>query len=127
MAEMATYVGVFNRTAIANLAGGNIARGLRITKQADGTFIVTATNATRGDMISLGLIEAGKPGPAVSCAGGGKVAVVAAVAVNMGDLAYSAASGQFTNVATGAQLMGRFTQPASGAGVLTEVELLDVA
>jgi len=127
MAEMATYVGVFPRSVIAQTAGGNIGRGLRVTRQTDGTVIVTAANSSRGDYITLGLIEGGKPGPAVNAAGGGKVPAVAAVAVNVADLAYSAANGQFTNVSTGAVLMGRFTQPASGAGVLTEVELLDVA
>jgi hypothetical protein len=57
---------------------------------------------------------------------GAKVPAVAAVAVAAGDPAYSAANGQWTNVSTGAAICGRFTQPASGAGVLTEVEIENV-
>jgi len=119
MAEMATYIGVEPRTIVANNA---IARGLRCTMNAvTGTFDVEATTTVHGDFITLAAIEAGKPGPAASAYGGGKVPAVAAGAVAVGDPAYAAASGQFGN--TGTVLLGKFTQPASGAGVLTEVEL----
>jgi hypothetical protein len=99
-----------------------IARGLRATLNASGTYDLAGIGVV-GDMIALHDIEANKPGAAVSTHGGGKVAVVASVAVAAGDLAYSAANGQASNVSAGAQLIGKWTQPASGAGVLSEVEL----
>jgi hypothetical protein len=76
-----------------------------------------------GDWITITDIAPGKSGEVASLWGGGKCAVIVTVAVAAGDPAYTAANGQATNVVTGAQLFGKFTQPASGAGVLTEVEL----
>lgn len=124
MAEMATYVGITPRTIINNLAGGALARGVRVFRQADGTCIV-APIGQRGDYVTLTSIEAGKPGAAVSAAGGGKVPALAAEATVVGNPAYSAANGQFSQTSTGAVLMGRWTLAASGPGILGEVELLD--
>jgi hypothetical protein len=120
MAELASYIGIEQRTI--NAAGVAIARGLRAALNASGTYDLAGIGVV-GDMIALHDIEANKPGAAVSTHGGGKVAVVASVAVAVGDLAYSAANGQASNVSAGAQLIGKWTQPASGAGVLSEVEL----
>jgi len=122
MAEMATYIGIAPRTAIADPANANIPRGSRVNLQANG-YIALQDATAIGDFITITDVIQGKPGEVASLWGGGKCAVIAAVAVAAGDPAYTAANGQATNVATGATLFGKFTQPASGAGVLTEVEL----
>lgn len=119
MAEMATYIGIEPRTIIANAA---IARGLRCSLNASGTYDIQ-DNTARGDMVSMHDIEAGKPGEAASLWGGGKVPAVASEATLVGDLAYTATLGRFSKTATSNVLLGRWVQPASGAGVLGEVEL----
>jgi hypothetical protein len=119
MSEMATYVGIEPRTIIANAA---LSRGVRCTINSSGTYDVQDASAV-GDMVTLGSIEAGKPGPAAAMAGGGKVpALCANVTIAVGDPAYTAANGLFTNVSTNATFVGHFTQPGSNA-VLSEVEL----
>ena len=117
MAEMATYIGIRPRTVTANPLNPDIARGIRVKLNATGTVDVQDATAI-GDYVTLQTIALGSAGDASSLWGGGKVPMVAAVAVAMGDLAYTAANGQVTNVSTGATLLGKFTQPASGAGVL---------
>jgi hypothetical protein len=120
MADMASYIGIEPRTI--NAAGVAIARGLRTQLNSSGTHDL-APIGVKGDFVALTDIEANKPGAAASMNGGGKVPAVASVACVVGDLAYSAANGQFSNIATGATACGKWTQPASGAGVLGEVEL----
>ena len=119
MAEMATYIGVEPRTGIANAA---IARGLRVTMNANGTLDI-ADNTVKGDYVSLQDIEAGKPGVVVSIYGGGKVPAVASEATFVGDLAYTATPGRFSKTTASNVLLGRWIAAASGAGVLGEVEL----
>lgn len=119
MAEMASYIGVEPRTIIANVA---IARGLRTVLNTAGTHDLAGIGV-KGEFIALHDIEATKTGAAASMNGGGKVPAVASEAVAIGDPAYSAASGQSSKTAAGAQLLGKWTQPASGAGVLSEIEL----
>lgn len=138
MAEMATYVGIEPRSATPDpaVAPPGIARGIRVSVVTPPTGGAPTVNVTPGvtavgDYITLQLLESvlvggvnvGKPGAVASMHGGGKVPIVAAVAVASGDPAYTAANGQATNVSTGATLIGTFTMPASGAGVLTEIEL----
>jgi len=124
MAEMANSVGVIPRTITAGAAA--IARGLRCVLNAGGTCDLAGA-AVRGDMVSAVDLAIGETGPAYETSGGGKVPAVAAVAVAVGDPAYSAANGRFTNVSTGAALLGRWALAASGAGVLGEVELESLA
>jgi hypothetical protein len=119
MAEMASYIGIEPR--IINAAGVAIARGLRATLNSSGTYDLAGIGV-KGDMIALADIEANKPGPAASLNGGGKVPAVASEAVAVGDAAYSAASGQCSKTSAGAVALGKWTQPASGAGVLSEIE-----
>jgi Uncharacterized conserved protein (DUF2190) len=119
MPEMASYVGIEPRTINANAA---IARGLRCSLNSSGTYDIQ-DNTAIGDMITLADIEAGKPGPAASLHGGGKVPAVAAEAVLMGDPAYTATLGRCGKTSASNVLLGKWTQPASGAGVLSEVEL----
>jgi len=119
MAEMATYIGIEQRTVTANAA---IGRGLRGTLNSSGTLDLSAIGVA-GDYVALHDIEANKPGAAASIAGGGKVPAVASEATLVGDIAYSAASGQFSKTAAGAVAVGKWVLAASGAGVLGEVEL----
>ena len=123
MAEMAANVGVVPRTIIAGAAA--IARGLRTVLNASGTHDLAGATV-RGEFVSAVDLAIGETGPAYETSGGGKVPAVAAVAVAIGDLAYSAANGRFTNVSTGAAYLGKWMLAASGAGVLGEVELESV-
>lgn len=124
MAELATYIGVDPRTIIANSVAQ--ARGVRVTRNSAGTTAV-ADNTSRGDYVTAVAIAASEPGMAFSMNDGGKVPALASEATVVGDLAYSAASGKWSKTSTGAVLLGRWTQAASGDGVLGEVELFTVA
>ncbi len=121
MAEMATNIGVQQRTVQANVA---IARGLRAILNASGTFDV-ADATVRGDMVAAHDIAAAAAGAGYSLSGGGKVPAVAATTVAVGDLAYSAAAGKFTNVSTNAVYLGKWAL-AAAANALGEVELESV-
>jgi hypothetical protein len=125
MAELASYIGIEPRT-LNNASGSTIARGLRVVLGATDQ-ITLAGIGPRGDFVTLQDVANNETGAGASLQGGGKVPMVASVAVAMGDLAYGAANGQASNVAAGAILLGRWTQPASGAGVLSEVELFNPA
>ncbi len=122
MAEIATYVGVEPRTEIC---GVDIARGLRVVLNASGV-VVLAGLSVRGDYMSLIDGKNTEPSTFVSLSGGGKVPAVASEAVNQGDLAYSAASGQTSKTVTSAVLMGRWTT-TTAIGTLGEIELFPVA
>jgi hypothetical protein len=122
MAELATYIGVEPRTEIC---GADIARGLRVVYNLGGA-VTLASIGVRGDYISLIDGKNGEPSTFVSASGGGKVPAVASVAVNQGDLAYSAAAGQVSNVSAGAILMGRWTT-TTAIGTLGEIELFPIA
>jgi hypothetical protein len=119
MAEMATYVGIEPRSINLNAA---VNRGLRVSINSSGTYDVQDATAV-GDFVLIEDGEAAKPVLAASVAGGGKVPALAVVQVAIGDTAYSATGGKFTNVSTSATLMGKFTQATGGANALTEVEL----
>ncbi len=121
MAEMATNIGVIPRTIQANVA---IARGLRAILNASGTFDLAGATV-RGDMVAAHDIAAAAAGAGYSLGGGGKVAAVAATTVAVGDLAYSAANGQFTNVSTNAVYLGKWAL-AAAQNALGEVELESV-
>ena len=112
MAELATYIGIVPRTGICSV---DIARGLRCTYNPSGQLAIAGIGV-RGDYVTLVDGKATETVAISSLSGGGKVAVQASVVVAAGDIAYSAASGQASNVVTGAQVLGRWTQPASGAG-----------
>lgn len=124
MALQATYVGIEPRTITATSVAQ--ARGVRVTRDSSGTTAVTAIG-TRGDYVTLQAIAASGTGAAASASGGGKVPALASEQVDVGDLAYSAASGKFSKTSTNAVLMGRWTLAASGDGVLGEVELFSAA
>lgn len=125
MAELASYVGIVPRTIqIANTA---LTRGVRVTLQSTGLYSLQDATA-RGDMVTIVSTDtSATTATAASMGGGGKVPAMAAAQCNVGDLAYAAANGQFTNVSTNAALCGRWTLGTSGANVLGEVELASVA
>lgn len=124
MANQSTYVGIVPRTII--IGGAAVARGLRVTRAA-GVCTVSAIGV-RGDFVLMTDGEAGKPAEAAAIQGGGKLAVVASEAAAVDDIAYSAAVGQVSKTAGGgAILLGKWTQAASGAGILGEIELANPA
>lgn len=102
------------------------ARGVRVTlASTNDTAVADAT--TRGDFVTLQAIAASDYGAAASASGGGKVPALASEAVAIGDLAYAAAAGKFSKTSTNAAYLGRWTQAASGDGVLGQVLLEPVA
>lgn len=117
MSEMATNIGNVPRTIQANVA---IARGLRAVLNASGTYDLAGATV-RGDMVASEDIAAAKAGGGYGLQNG-KVPAVAATTVAVGDLAYSAASGQFTNVSTNAVYLGKWAL-AAAQNALGEVEL----
>lgn len=123
MAELATYIGVQPRTGVVGASA--IQRGLRVLYGATGLLTVAGA-AVRGDYVTLVDGAIGETVAVAPLSSDGKVPMQAALAVAMGDPAYGAAGGQVTNLSAGAAVIGKFTQPASGAGILTEVELESV-
>lgn len=123
MAELATYRGCEPVTIKAGASA--LARGVRVTRQSNGTCIVQDATAG-GDYVTLAAIPAATYGPAQPMGKGGKLPVLASEAVVVGDAAYSAAAGKGSKTATDAVVIGRWTQAASGDGVLGEVELKSV-
>ncbi len=97
--------------------------GLRLVIGSTG--LATLAGATvRGTFVSLGYIEASKPGEATPSESGGKVPAIGAGTSNIGDTAYTAANGQFSATSgANALIMGEWVQACPGAGQLGEVEL----
>lgn len=125
MATQSTYNGVTPRTIIAGDVA--IARGLRTVINTSG-FHDLAGIGVRGDFIAMTDIEATKPGPAVVPQAGNKIPMVASEQTAVGDPAYSAALGKTSKTTGGgAVYLGKWTQAASGDGVLGEVELQNPA
>lgn len=122
MAELATYIG----TAPLTIQNDSVALvvGTRLLLQSTG-LVVVAGASIRGDYVSVGATPANGIGPAFPMQDGAVPALVS-VAVAIGDPAYSAASGQFTNVSTNAVLVGKFKQ-AAASGTLSVVLLETVA
>src|SRR5260370_40948076 len=123
MAEMTANIGVVPRTITAGAVA--IARGLRTVLNVSGTHDLAGATV-RGDFIAAQDLAIGEVGAGYTTSGGGKVPAVSNVAAAVGDLAYSAANGRFTNVSSGAAYLGKWVLAASGAGVLGEVELESV-
>lgn len=124
MPDPSTYIGVepvtIKATAVAQ------ARGIRVTLNSSGETAKSAIGV-RGDYVTMQAIGASEVGLATFTSGGGVVPALASEAVAVGDLAYSAADGKFSKTASGAVLMGRWTQAASGDGVLGQVLLNSAA
>jgi hypothetical protein len=124
MADLATHTGVI--PVSITLTAASASRGIRVTRNSSGLCAATAIG-TRGDYVILRDGVASETIPAVPSGTPAKVPALASEAAAVGDLAYSAASGKFSVTSTNAVLMGRWTQAASGDGVLGEVELFTVA
>jgi hypothetical protein len=98
--------------------------GLRLVVGSTG-LVSLAPIGQRGVFISLESIEASKPGAAAAYFSGGQVPAIGTGATNIGDTAYSAASGQFANTSgANALIVGEWVQACPGAGQLGAVELL---
>lgn len=125
MAEQATYIGIQPRTIKAGASP--LARGVRVTRASDGTCVVQDATA-RGDYITITAADASTYLEAVSIQGGNKVPALLTSGVTsaVGDLAYTAAAGAFSNVSASAVLVGRWTT-ATAASTLGEVELFSPA
>ena len=125
MAIQNTYVGVVPRNIIADPNGPNIAIGMRVVIAA-GVAALAGSNV-RGDFVTLGPIEAGQPGEAVSMQSAGNMIFncgVASIAVD--DLIYGAASGQVTNVSNANVYIGK-AQSAAVSGGPVQVEMSNPA
>jgi hypothetical protein len=122
--SLATHLGVTPVTV--TLTAVAVARGLRVTRNSSGLCAVQDASA-RGDYVTLRDGVASEAIPAAASGTPAKVPAVASEAVAVGDLAYSAAGGKFSKTSASAVLMGRWTQAASGDGVLGEVQLFTVA
>jgi hypothetical protein len=121
MSELATYLGCVPQTINADSVA--LALGVRVTRESSNLFVVQDATA-RGDMVTLATALANGAGIASAV---GQVPALSTVPTNTADLAYTAASGQFTNVSTNAVLMGRWVQGAPASGTLGVVELFTVA
>lgn len=125
MADFATYIGV--TPVSVKLSAAAVARGVRLTLASTGLCAVSAL-AERGEFVSLREGAASEVIPGVASGTPAKVPAMASEAAAIGDLAYSAANGQFSKTAGGgALLMGKWTMAASGANVLGEVQLYTIA
>lgn len=124
MADLSSDLAIAPLTIKATSAAQ--ARGVRVTLASTGDTAVTDAT-TRGDYVTLQAIAASDYGAAASLGGGGKVPALASEAVAIGDPAYAAASGKFSKTSTNAAYLGRWTQAASGDGVLGQVLLESVA
>jgi hypothetical protein len=121
MAIQTSYVGVFLRTINSD---SNLLRGVRVTYSSN-ALCYAAGASIRGDYVTATPIPQSSPGDAFGMFGG-KVPALAATAVNIGDPAYTAANGLFTNVSASAVYVGRWTGGTTGSNILGEVELESV-
>ena len=124
MATTATTVIQIQKTVTATAVA--IARGTRLTLQANGLVSASALGV-RGEYIALQDIAASGSGVACVTAAGGSVPVLAGeTSCDRGDAAYSMASGLTGITSTNAVLMGKWLQ-ATTNGTLGVIELASVA
>lgn len=122
--SMSTYAGIKPRSI--NIDTVAVVRGVRVKRGAGGLCTVQDISA-RGEYVTITDGEASSPCEAAAMEQGGKVPALASEACAVGDPAYSAAAGKFSKTSTSAVYCGKWTQAASGDGVLGEVELGTVA
>lgn len=126
MAELASTIGVVPITVTLTAAGA-VVRGIRITLDSTGAGAASAISE-RGDFVCDQAIALSERGIGYSMSGGGVVAAVASEATVVGNPAYSAANGKWSQSSGGgAVLCGKWVQAASGDGVLGMVLLETVA
>lgn len=118
-----TYIGVTPVTVA--LDNTTVARGLRVKRGSNGLYTVQDATArgeyvTLNDGVALDFVE----GAALGTPARAPFQVAAAVAV--GDLAYSAAAGQVTNVSTNAVLVGKFADAQATVNGYASVDLFTV-
>lgn len=125
MAEMTSYVGIQPRTVIPTSTA--LVRGVRVTRNSSGLCAVSAA-IDRGDYVTITDAAASEPVQVASMDGGGKVPALTADGLTnnttaIGEIAYGAANGMFSNVSTSAAVVGKWTTITAENGVLGEVEL----
>lgn len=121
MAELAGSIGANFEPCIATAVA--IARGSRVTLDSSGTCAASDIGV-RGDYITDSAVAASESFAGIPMQLGCRVAALASEATAIGDAAYSAASGKISKTSGGgAVLLGKWTQAASGDGVLGQVQL----
>lgn len=123
---MTSYVGIQPRTV--NITSTAVARGVRLTRASTGLSAV-ADAATRGEYVTLTAAAASEPVACAAMESGGKVPALTADGLTndttaIGETAYAAAGGLFSNVSTSAAVVGKWTTVTAENGVLGEVELI---
>jgi len=127
MADAASYVGIQPRTI--PLSAAAISRGVRVVRNSSGLFTAAgATAAIRGEFVTLQAGAASEVIAAASMQSGGKVPALAAASMTngttaIGETAYGAANGLFSNVSTSAAVVGKWTTVTADS-TLGEVELI---
>lgn len=126
MAELASSIGVIPITI--NATAVDIQRGMRVTRNSSNLFAATPDATTRGDCVAQVFIPASTNGVGAPSTTGKSPALFDG-AIAVGAIAYtSATAGLFSPTSGGGALvMGRCTLAASGANVLGEVQLFEVA
>lgn len=123
MAEMASYLAI--EPVTIKLTAVAVARGVRVAFDTSGTCAVAPAN-TRGEFVTATAGAASEFIMAFPIACGGKVPALASEATTVGALAYCAAGGKFSVTSASSVPVGKWTQAASGDGVLGEVQLFSI-
>lgn len=119
-----TYIGV--TPVSVPLDSTAVARGLRVKRGSNGLYTIQDATA-RGEYVTLNdgvASDQNVEGAALGTPARVPMQVAAAVAV--GDLAYSAAAGQVTNVSTSAVLIGKFADAQATINGFSSVDLFTV-
>lgn len=130
MATQQTTIGTFDVTIIPLAGGGNIVRGLRVTKNTDGTVSAAAANV-RGDYVTTSILEdsatyPSQPGTGVPLQQGGIVPMLSLEAnATIGATAYTdnaGATGKVDTANTSGVIVGKYNQTCA-AGDIVEILL----
>ncbi len=119
MATCATQIVPIQQTVTTTAAA--VGRGIRVSLNASGLVAASAIGV-RGDFITVQAIAASSTGLAAPIQPGGSIPVVASETTAVGDLAYSAASGQTSKTSTNAVLIGVWKQ-IGAANALAVIQL----
>lgn len=102
-----------------------LVRGVRVVMDASGLVAVAAASV-RGDFVTDAAAAASEPVAAASMQEGAIIAGLTSEAVDLGDPAYSAASGKFSKTSASAVLVGKYVQ-AAASGTLARILIQTVA
>lgn len=118
-----TYIGV--TPVSVSLDSTAVLRGLRVKRGSNGLYTVQDATA-RGEYVTLndGIASEVVEGAALGTPARAPMQVAAAVV--QGDLAYSAAAGQSTNVSTNAVLLGKYAETQATINGFASVDFFTV-